>query len=93
MLTLYVGIGRCCSASLSTVVNKDSFESSLAGLFTSNDANKAALIVQSSTQSRCRCTWTRRSLGQCFLSILWKKTVGKLDTLTAVDLIANVRYQ
>lgn len=51
-------IGCCCLAQLLSVVDKDSFDSSEAGLFTSNDANEAEvcaiLFVETSKRRRSR---------------------------------------
>lgn len=80
-------VKKLCRHPLSglTIDHKDSFESSEAGLFTSNNAKKAdvyaILCAETSKNKKCRHTWTWRLLGRQFVLVCFRETIGKLATL------------
>lgn len=101
VITLYIRkrlIGSCWRAWLQTDVNKDSFESSKPGLFTSDITNKsdvcANLFVKTSKERkrRRRCLWTCRWLGRHGHWLLhFAETIGgKLATFINAHLTANM---
>lgn len=91
--TLYMlkrPVGSCCLAWLLTIANKDSFDSTEAGLFTSTKANKAevcaALFAKTSKNNRHQQLWTHTWLTVCHVHF-----ADMLATFT-VNLIASVSY-